>query len=72
MNKSVKVKEMMSDLKQKSKRKFNIDCPIRAEDNGTERKRLREEQRDKLLIRPLLDGTRIFLSDIKRRKIMND
>ena len=38
MNKSVKVKEMMSELKQKAKRKFKIDCQILAEDNGTERK----------------------------------
>ena len=38
--KSAKFKEMMSELKQKSKRKFNIDGPSRAEENGTERKRL--------------------------------
>ena len=43
MNKSAKVKEMMSDLKQKSKRKFKIDDPSRAEENGTEMKRLIEE-----------------------------
>ena len=42
------------------------------QNNGMERKRMREEQRDELLLRLLLDGTRIFLSDIKRRKIMND
>ena len=64
--------EMMSELKKKSKRKFNIDGPSRAEDNGMERKLLREEQIDELLLRPLLDGTRILLSDIKRRKILND
>ena len=72
MKKSAKVKEMMSELKKKSKRKFKIDGPSRAEENGTERKRLREEQRDELLLRPLLDGTRILLSDIKIRKILND
>ena len=37
MKKSAKVKEMMSELKQKSKRKFKIDGPSRAEENGTER-----------------------------------
>ena len=63
---------MISELKQKSKRKFNIDGPSQAEENGTERKRLRDEQRDELLLRPLLDDTRIFLSDIKIRKILND
>ena len=66
------VKETMSEFKQKSKRNFIIDGPSQAENNGMERKRLREEQRDELLLRPLLDGTRILLSDIKRRKIMND
>ena len=59
-------------LKQNSKRKFIIDGPILAENNEMERKRLREEQRDELLLRPLLDGTRILLNDIKRRNIMND
>ena len=72
MKKSTKLKEMISELKQKSKRKFKIDYPSRAEGNKMERKRLREEQRDELLTRPLLDGTRILLSDIKRRKILND
>ena len=62
----------MSELKQKSKSKFKIDGPSRAEENGTERKQLGEEQRDELLIRPLLDGMRILLSGIKRRKILND
>ena len=62
---------MISELKQKSKIKFKIECPSRAEENGTERKRLRKEQRDKLLLRPLLDGTRILTSDIKRQKILN-
>ena len=65
------VKETMGEFKQKSKRNFIIDGPSQAENNGTERKRLREEQRDELLLRPLLDGTRILLSDIKRLKIMN-
>ena len=41
IKKSEKVKEMMNELKKKSKRKFNIDDPSRAEENGTERKRLR-------------------------------
>ena len=62
----------MSELKKKSKRKFKIDCPSREEENGTERKQLRDEQRDELLLRHLLDDTRILLSDIKRRKILND
>ena len=66
------VKETMSEFKKKSKRNFIIDGPSQAENNGTERKRLREEQRYELLLRPLLDGTRILLSDIKRQKIMND
>ena len=70
--KSAKFKETMSELKKKSKRKFRIDGPSQAEENGTERKRLIEEQRDELLLRPLLDGTRILLSDIKIRKILND
>ena len=72
MNKIAMVKETMIEFKQKPKRNFIIDGPIQAENNGIERKRLREEQRDELLIRPLLDGTRILLSDIKIRKIMND
>ena len=63
---------MISELKQNSKRKFNIDGPNRAAENGTEGKRKREEQRDEYLLRPLLYGTRILLSDIKTRKIMND
>ena len=62
----------MSELKKKSKRKFKIDCPSRAEDNGTERKLLRNEQRDKLLLMPLLDGTSILPSYIKGRKILNE
>ena len=72
MKKSEMVKETTSEFRQKSKRNFIIDGPSQAENNGTERKQLRQEQRDELLIRPLLDGTRILLSDIKRRKIMND
>ena len=60
----------MSEFKQKSKRNFIIDGPSQAENNGMERKRLREEQRDGLPLRPLLDGARILLNDIKRRKIM--
>ena len=71
MKKSTNVKQMMSDLKDKSRRKFKIDGPSRAEENGTERKRVREEERDSLLLMPLLDGTRLLLSDIKRRKILN-
>ena len=62
----------MSEFKKNSKSNFIIDGPSLAENNGIKRKRLIEEQRDELLLRPLLDGTRIFLSDIKRRKIMND
>ena len=72
MEKSVLVKETMSEFKQKSKRNFVVDGPSQAENNVMERKRLREEQSDELPLRPLLDGTRILLSDIKRRKIMND
>ena len=72
MKKSAMVKDTVSEFKQKSKRNFIIDGPSQAENNGTEKKRLREEQRDELLLRPLLDGTRILLSDIKRQKIMND
>ena len=71
MKKSAKVKEI-SKLKQKSKRKFKIDGPSRAEDNGTERKILREEKRYELMLRHVLDGTRILMSDKKRRKILND
>ena len=70
--KSAMVKETVSEFKKKSKRNFILDGPSQAENNGMERKRLREEQRRELLLRPLLDGTRIMLSDIKRRKIMND
>ena len=62
----------MREFKQKSKRNFIINVPSQAENNGMERKRMRKEQIDELLIMPLLDGTRIFLSDIKRRKTMND
>ena len=49
MKKSAMVKEMMSEFKRKSKSNFIIDGPIKAENNGMERKRLREEQRDELL-----------------------
>ena len=66
------VKETMSEFKQKSKWNFIIDGPSQADNNGMKSKRLIEEQRDELLLRPLLDATRVFLSDIKRRKIMND
>ena len=55
----------MSEFNQKSNRNFIIDGPSQADNNGRERKRLREEQRDELLLRTLLDGTRILLSDIK-------
>ena len=72
MKKSAKVKDIMSELKQKSKRKFNIDGPSQSEENGTVRKRMREKQRDEFLLKPLFSGTRIFLSDLKRRKILND
>ena len=72
MKKSALVKETMSEFKQKSKRNFIIDGKSQADNNGMKRKRLREEQRYELMLRPLLDGTRILLSDIKRRKIMND
>ena len=60
--KSAKVKETMSELKQNSKRKFNIDGPSEAEDKGIESKQLREEQIYELLLRHLLDGTRILAS----------
>ena len=66
------VKETMSEFRQKLKMNFIIDCPSQVENNGLERKLLREEQRDNLLLRPLLDGTRILLSDIKIRNILND
>ena len=72
MKNSAMVQNTMSEFKRKSKRNFIIDGPSQAENNGMERKRLREEQRDELLLRPLLDVTGIFMSDIKRRKIMND
>ena len=72
MKKSAMVKETMSEFKQKSKRNFIIDGPSQAENIEMERKRLIEEQRDELLLSPLLDGTRILLSDIKSWKIMND
>ena len=61
----------MSDFKQKSKRNFIIDETSQAENNGIKSKQPREVQRDELLLRPVLDGTRILLSDIKRRKIIN-
>ena len=70
--KSALVKETMSKFKQKSKRNFIIDVPSQADNNGMETKRLREKQRDELLLSTLLDGTRIFMSDIKIRNIMND
>ena len=41
MKKSAKVKEIMSELKQTSKRKFDTDGPSQEEENGTERKLLR-------------------------------
>ena len=72
MKNSEMVKETMSKFKQKSKRNFIIDGPSQAENNGMKSKRLIEEQRGELLIRPSLDGTRILMSDIKRCKIMND
>ena len=72
MKKGAMVKVTMSEFRQKSKKNFIIGGLSQADNNGMESKRLREEQRDELLIRPLLDGTRIFLSDIKRRNIMND
>ena len=72
MEKSAMVKETMSEFKQKSKMNLIIYGPSLAANNGIERKLMREEQRDELLLSPLLDGTRIFLSDIKRLKIMND
>ena len=65
MKKSAVVKDTMSELKQKSKRNFIIDGPSQADNNIMERKRLREEQRDELMIRLLLEGTRILLSDKK-------
>ena len=71
MKKSAMVKETMSEFRQSSKRNFIIDGQIQADNNGMESKRLREEQRYELLLRPLLDCTRILLSDIKSRKIMN-
>ena len=61
----------MSEFKKKSKSNFIIDGPSQSENNAMERKRLREEQSDELLLRPLLDRTRILLSDIKRQKITN-
>ena len=72
MKKRTMVKEMMSEFKQKPKRNFIIYGPSQSYNNLMERKRLREEQIDELLLRPLLDCTRILLSDIKIRKIMND
>ena len=41
MKKSTKVKEMISELNQKSKRWFKIDGPSQSEETGTERKQLR-------------------------------
>ena len=61
MEKSVLVKETMSEFKQKSKRNFVVDGPSQAENNVMERKQLRKGQRDELLLMPLLDGTRILL-----------
>ena len=66
MKKSAMVKETMSEFKQNSKRNFIIDGPSQAENNGMKSKRLIEEQRGELLIRPSLDGTRILLSDKKK------
>ena len=66
MKKSAIFKETMSEFKPKSKRNFIIYGPSQSDNNGMERKLLREEQRDELLLRPLLDGTRILLSDTKR------
>ena len=43
----------MSEFKQKSKSNFIIDGPSHADNNGTEKKRLREEQRDELPLRSL-------------------
>ena len=62
----------MSEFKQNSKRNFIIDGPSQADNIEIKMKQLIDQERDELLLRPLLDGTRIFLSDIKRRKIMND
>ena len=53
MKKSTLFKETMSEFKRKSKRNFMIDGPSQAENNGMERKRMREEQRYELLLRPL-------------------
>ena len=72
MKKSAMVKETMSEFKQNSKRNFIIDGSSQAENNGMESNPLKEEQIYELLIMPLLDGTRVLLSDIKRRKIMNE
>ena len=72
MTKSAMVKEKMGEFSKKANRNFIIDDPSQADNNGMERKRLREEQRYELLLRPLFDCTRILLSDIKRWKIMND
>ena len=41
MKKSAMIKKTVSEFKQKSKRKFIIDGPSQAENNGMERKRLR-------------------------------
>ena len=65
MKKSAMVKETTSEFKQNSKRNFIIDGPSQAENNGMERKRMREEQRDQLLLMTLLEGTRVLLIDIK-------
>ena len=66
MKKIAMVNETMCEFKQKSKRNFIMDGPSQAENNGMKRKLTREEQIYELLLRPLLDGTRIFLSDIKK------
>ena len=65
MKKSAMVKETMIEFKENSKRNFIIDGPSQADNNDVEGKRLREEQRDELMIRLLLEGTRILLSDKK-------
>ena len=44
MKESAMVKETMSEFKKKFKRNLIIDCPSQVENNGMERKRLREEQ----------------------------
>ena len=50
MKKSAMVKETMSEFKKKSKRNFIIDGLRHAENNKMERKRLREEKINELLL----------------------